>query len=57
MTRGVNVRSPNLVWFLVPVLGVFSPDGPEAMGNPLPTPLRSTKGMFVIRCRRRLNGV
>jgi hypothetical protein len=29
-TRGVNVRSPNVVWFLV-----VSADGPPAMGNPL----------------------
>src|SRR6516165_11034034 len=34
MTRGVNVRSPNVVWFLVLVVVL---DGPPTIGNPLIT--------------------
>ena len=53
-TRGVNEISPNVVWSFV--VGIVSPDG-EMMGSPLEALLRSTKGMFVVRSRRRLSGV
>jgi hypothetical protein len=53
-TRGVNDMSPNVVR-LCDVLAV-TPDG-LMMGNPLEALLATTKGIFVINCRRRLNGV
>ena len=49
----MNEMSPNVVWSFD---GGVSPVG-LMMGNPLPALLRSTKGMFVIRTRRRLSGV
>jgi hypothetical protein len=53
-TRGVNETSPKVVW--LSGAGTVVPDG-LMVGNPLETLLATTKGMFVIRSRRRLNGV